>query len=267
MDKELKYEEIKKQLIYANQRLNESQELSRIGSWHWNVVTYEIFWSDMMFKLFGLLPTEEAPSYELALRHIHIKDKKRYKQVIAKAKEDKTGYYLEHLIRCKDKSTMSVISCGKCILDEQGNLLRMIGTMQDITYQKQLIDEKRKAQEGERLKSAFLENISHELRTPLNAILGFSELIINKNLNNEKKEKYIEQINKSGKRLLSFLTDIVDISKIETQCNELFFENYNLNKIIDDLLSEFQKANQNNKIQSIPMVELLKLDMCWKSAL
>jgi len=245
MDIKLKYEEIKKQLNYANQRLNESQELSRIGSWHWNVVTNEIIWSDMMFKILGFLPMEVEPSYELALHHVHIKDKERYEHVLKKALNDKTNYYLESLITCKDKTTLSVISRGKCILDGQGNLLRMIGTVQDVTYQKQLINEKEKAQEGERLKSAFLENISHELRTPLNAILGFSELILKKNIT---KKKYIEQINKSGKRLLSFLTDIMDISKIETGCNKLIFDNHNLNIIFDDLLIEFQKLNTNSEI-------------------
>jgi len=248
MDTGQKYNENKKQLIYATQRLNESQELSRIGSWDWNVVTNEIIWSDMMFKLLGLLPMEAEPSYELVLHHVHIKDKERYQRVLAKALDDKSDYYLENLITYKDQTTLSVISRGKCILDDEGNLLRMIGTVQDVTHQTYL---KKKAQNGERLKTAFLENISHELRTPLNAILGFSELIINKNLSDEKKEKYIEQVDKSGKRLLNFLTDITEISKIESQNNQLFFQNYNLNNLINDLLLEFQKANKNNKVQLI----------------
>lgn len=249
----IKDKKVLSQLIYTNQRLNESQELSRIGSWDWDVNTNIVVWSDMMFKLLGLSPLEVEPSYDLALHHVHKKDKERYELVLAKALETKTEYYLENLITCKDNSTISVISRGKCILDSFGNLTRMMGTVQDVTLEQHL---KEKAQEGERLRSAFLENISHEIRTPLNAILGFSELVVNKNIADKNRAKYIEQINKSGKRLLNFLTDIINISKIETRSSKLFVENCNLNTIVNQLLLEFQKANQNNKIKLKSHTEL-----------
>ncbi|HEX3007506.1 MAG TPA: PAS domain S-box protein [Bacteroidales bacterium] len=81
---------------------------------------------------------------------------------------------------------------------------------------KQLKKAKEKAEESDRLKSAFLSNMSHEIRTPMNAILGFSDLLIKASLTEKKKAEYIGIINSSGNQLLSLINDIIDISKIES---------------------------------------------------
>lgn len=75
---------------------------------------------------------------------------------------------------------------------------------------------KDKAEESDRLKTAFLSNMSHEIRTPMNAILGFSDLLIKTSLTEKKRTEYIEIINSSGNQLLSLINDIIDISKIES---------------------------------------------------
>lgn len=81
---------------------------------------------------------------------------------------------------------------------------------------KELVKAKKKAEESDDLKSAFLANMSHEIRTPMNGILGFTNLLIEPNLNGEDRRRYIEIIHKSGKRLLNTVNDIIDISKIDT---------------------------------------------------
>ncbi|MCF7832217.1 MAG: response regulator [Candidatus Marinimicrobia bacterium] len=80
---------------------------------------------------------------------------------------------------------------------------------------RQLVIAKNKAEESDRLKTIFLTNMSHEVRTPMNAILGFSDLLITRELNMEKQEHYINMIQTAGKQLLSIINDIVDTSKLE----------------------------------------------------
>lgn len=74
---------------------------------------------------------------------------------------------------------------------------------------------KEKAEESDRLKSAFLANVSHEIRTPMNAILGFAEILKNHKLSEEDQQKYYQIIEQSGQRMLNIINDIIDISKIE----------------------------------------------------
>lgn len=80
-----------------------------------------------------------------------------------------------------------------------------------------LINAKHEAESANLAKAAFLANISHELKTPLNSIIGFSEVLLDKTYGeiNEKQEKYLNNIHKSGKRLLEDINDIVELSKAE----------------------------------------------------
>lgn len=74
---------------------------------------------------------------------------------------------------------------------------------------------KNKAEESDRLKSAFLSNMSHEIRTPMNSIIGFSELLEDDELDNNSKRRYIDLIQNNSDKLLNIIDDIIDISKIE----------------------------------------------------
>lgn len=112
----------------------------------------------------------------------------------------------------------------------------------------ELKEAKEKAEESEKLKTAFLANMSHEIRTPLNSILGFSEFLRKKNLLPEKKELYLNMIDNGGQRLLTIISDIVDISKIEAGQFSLSYETCMLNKLIDNLKQQFSLATNKKEI-------------------
>ncbi len=86
---------------------------------------------------------------------------------------------------------------------------------ENVLKQKELEVALEKAQESDRFKSAFLANMSHEIRTPMNGLLGFTELLKEPGLTIDNQESYISIIDKSGRRLLSIINDLVDISKLE----------------------------------------------------
>jgi|WetSurMetagenome_2_1015567.scaffolds.fasta_scaffold00143_30 signal transduction histidine kinase/ligand-binding sensor domain-containing protein/ActR/RegA family two-component response regulator len=81
---------------------------------------------------------------------------------------------------------------------------------------RELLFAKNKAEESDRLKTAFLQNMSHEIRTPMNGILGFLELLKEPDLDEDNKNNYIDIINTSGQRLLTTINDIIEISRIES---------------------------------------------------
>jgi signal transduction histidine kinase/CheY-like chemotaxis protein len=79
----------------------------------------------------------------------------------------------------------------------------------------QLEKAKAKAEESDKLKSSFLANLSHEIRTPMNAILGFTDLLMNTNLEKGEKLEYLKIIDKSGRNLVSIIDDLIEMSKID----------------------------------------------------
>tara|TARA_B110000091_G_C13800761_1_gene470122 strand:- start:1517 stop:2593 length:1077 start_codon:yes stop_codon:yes gene_type:complete len=89
--------------------------------------------------------------------------------------------------------------------------------------------------------------MSHEIRTPLNAILGFSNLLKRDNLSSEKKNKYLDFVESGGKKLLRIISDVVDLSKMDTNHLTLSYETCNLNKLITKLQEEFNLNLKNQK--------------------
>ena len=73
-----------------------------------------------------------------------------------------------------------------------------------------------KAEQSDKLKSAFLANMSHEIRTPLNAIIGFSNLLVSEEMDGEESKEFVSIINQNCEQLLVLISDIIDMSKIES---------------------------------------------------
>lgn len=132
-----------------------------------------------------------------------------------------------------------------------------LAVIQDITarkkYENQLIKAKEKAEESDRLKSAFLTNMSHEIRTPMNGILGFTDLVAREDISTEMRSKYSEIIKSSTDRLLQLLTDIIDFSKIEAGAVELNNQLFNLNTMLSDIIYQKNITLQKDNTKSIDL--------------
>jgi signal transduction histidine kinase len=107
-------------------------------------------------------------------------------------------------------------------------------------------------------KSIFLAKMSHELRTPLNAVIGFSEILLDEvdvNSKNVHKKANLERINSAGKHLLSLVTDVLDLSKIESNFIELKIAKFDLNEVIREVIPNVQPMiakNRNKLVVSCP---------------
>jgi CheY-like chemotaxis protein len=110
---------------------------------------------------------------------------------------------------------------------------------------------KEKAEEADRLKSAFLSNMSHEIRTPMNAILGFTTLLNQSGLSDDDKAKYITYIQNSGKNLLTLINDIIDIAKIEAKQLKFEYSKVDLNQLLDEL-----REQTMNQVDSMEKAQL-----------
>lgn len=110
----------------------------------------------------------------------------------------------------------------------------------------ELMDERRRVEKAEKVKSEFLSMMSHEIRTPLNAILGINYLMLNTEMSNETRIKHLEFMNFSGKQLQSLVTDILDFNKIHEGKVILRPSVFNLHKLCDMLVESFSKKAEEN---------------------
>lgn len=97
------------------------------------------------------------------------------------------------------------------------------------------------------LKGDFLATMSHELRTPLSVIIGFSDLLNSAPLN-EKQQKWLDNINSSGKHLLNLLNDVLELAKIEAGKMQVKPEDFQIREVCDSVVNIFKQQAENKRL-------------------
>jgi PAS domain S-box-containing protein len=234
--------------------LKETQTIAHLGTYILSIENNTWKSSPILDTIFGISPTYEK-SIQSWISIVH----PEWKQIIL-------DYFMNgvvthqpkfnkiyKIIRIDDKEERWIHGLGEVLFNESDQPIKVIGTVQDITDHKRIEEEliiaKEKAEESDRLKSAFLTNMSHEIRTPMNGILGFSGLLKEPNLTNEEQQEYIGIIEKSGARMLNIINDIIDISKIESGLMEVSVSETNINEQIEYIYNFFKPEADAKGIQ------------------
>jgi len=201
-------------------------------------------------------------------------------QNIEKRKQGIAEQHDFEFIRKDGKKIFTTVETAP-LIDEKGEYIGAIAGLMDITARKriemQLIERneeyeslnealrqinealklsKEKAEESDRLKTAFLQNMSHEIRTPMNAIIGFSELLDDSDLSPEKRKSFTTIIISSTHQLLSIVTDILTISSIDTNQEKVSIKQVCVNEIIIELLAIFKSQSFNQNISLFAQQQL-----------
>jgi len=259
--------------------LNEAQKIGRMGNWEWNITSNEIKWSDETYRIFGFEPNAVVATFERFIGMIHSDDTDRVEEALKKALENKSVYQVEHRIILGSGEERVISERGQVSCNSEGAPIRMVGVCQDISEYHQakkelelhknnleelverrtvdLAKARDDAQQASRAKSAFLANMSHELRTPLNAIIGYSEIMLEdvKDIDEESLTKDLKKVLQSGKYLLTLISDILDLSKIEADKLELQSEKIDLKSLVESVVSTIDptiRKNNNKFVADIP---------------
>ena len=204
----------------AEERLALAIAGSNEGIWDWDRTTDSVYLSARWKAIIGYADHELPNSIDEWRKRIHPEDAER---VLAANdsffSSDATHFVIEYRLRHKDGGYRWVLGRGTCLRDAQGQPYRMAGSHADITERKameqELIDARDQALAASRSKSEFLANMSHEIRTPLNGILGMLQLLEGLEQSAEQRQ-YVQMAANSARRLTGLLSDILDLSRIES---------------------------------------------------
>ncbi len=149
---------------------------------------------------------------------------------------DRINKELKDRIFAEEKLLKNEIS-----LKEKNEELNRSNT-QMLRINEELLTAKEKAEESDRLKTAFIQNISHEIRTPMNGIVGFLNLLQQPSVGTEKRNEYIEIINSCTLQLATLVNDLIDISKIETGAIDLYISEFEVDQLLNDVCDTYSKS-------------------------
>jgi PAS domain S-box-containing protein len=227
----------------------------------WSSPGTPVWYSPRFKELLGYGEHEFPDVLGSWMSRLHPEDKDRVLAAIAAHIERNVPYDVEYRLCTKQGEYRWFSARGQAIRDEMGHMLRMAGSLRDITERRRTEEAlqaltaslEQKVQErttelaiardqalaATRHKSEFLANMSHELRTPLNAVIGFSEVLLERMFGdvNPKQEEYLQDILSSGRHLLTLINDILDLSKIEAGRMELELTTFHLPEVLQKTLA------------------------------
>ena len=260
------------ELTRSKQILDETGRLAKVGGWEVDLKKNELFWSDIVYQIHEVDP-DYQPTVESAINFYSPESIPVISEAVNQAiKEGKSFDVDLQLITAKQKRIW-VRAIGQAYR-VNGEIVKIGGVFQDITERKQaeqelinanlelvfqnkekekraveLIIAKEKAEESDRLKEAFLNNISHEIRTPFNGILGFLSILQDHDLADDEREEYIGIINQSADRLMNTINDIVEVSHIQSGIVKLTIQETNIKKLTDELFDQFNAIAESKGLE------------------
>jgi PAS domain S-box-containing protein len=125
----------------SEERYALAQRVANIGSWDWDVLSGDLHWSDQIEPMFGFAPGEFAVTYENFLQSVHPEDHQYVVDSVDACVNEGADYDIEHRIVWPDGTVRWVSETGDVVRDDEGNAIRMVGIVQDITERKQAEEE------------------------------------------------------------------------------------------------------------------------------
>jgi PAS domain S-box-containing protein len=249
----------------SERRLSEAQKMAQLGHWIWDVRTGNVEWSEEVFKIFHLDPKEFTPHIDsiLALSPWP-EDHERDRELIRKAMEtNEKGAYEQRFLR-PDGSIGYYHSTFQGKYDDGGNLISIVGTVQDITERKRAEEEIKRLNadlEGRiRERTAQLEasnkelesfaySVSHDLRAPLRAMDGFSAVLLSgyPDKLDEQGRHYLNRIQAASQRMGQLINDLLNLSRVTR--GEFITRQVDLSTLAREIAAELQARDPQRKAE------------------
>jgi PAS domain S-box-containing protein len=204
--------------LLLTERLSLATAVAKVGVWDWDLARDTVTWDTTMFEIYGLPPVVPMP-YRTWSSAVYAEDRPAAEAALQLAIATKGEGAGEYRIVRPDGALRTVAAVERVILDDRGQVRRLIGVNKDVTERREaeLILE-RSRQEQMRFKDEFLSHVSHELRSPLTAIKQFASILhagLAGELNPEQLQ-YQEIVLKNIGQLQSMIDDLLEVTRLET---------------------------------------------------
>ncbi|MBF0451734.1 MAG: ABC transporter substrate-binding protein [Candidatus Magnetomorum sp.] len=212
-----------------------------------------IFVSDGCFELTGYKSSELCFDMEVAYGDLlHPDDREMVWNLIQDAIIKKTTFELTYRIHVKSGQTKWVWEQGLGVFNERGELMALEGLINDITENKLALEKleqaKKSAEIANHTKNAFLANMSHEIRSPISGIIGMIKMVLDITSEKDVRENLLTVLD-AANSLSTIINDILDLSKIEEKKLEMVAINFNISKILHQVLKIFSYAISNKGLE------------------
>lgn len=243
----------------SEERLRLAQKAAEIGTWDWNIPTNELIWSEEIKDIFGIDPDDFEGTYDSFLGYVHPDDRRFVKDSVYLCLKEDKEYDIEHRIIHPDGSVHWVRENGDVIRDSNGDPLRMIGIVQEITQRKQnekkitrlnynLLHQTAELSAVNKELEAFSYSVSHDLRSPLRSIDGFSQALLEdyEELLDDEGKDYLNRIRKATSRMAELIEGLLKLSRITR--HELEIKKINISKMSETIIDSFKKNNPKRNV-------------------
>ncbi len=242
--------------LQAENRLKDSEERFELalkgmndGLWDFDPVRRTVYLAPRYKALLGYTDAEYPDSADAWSRDLHPDDRDATMAHVVDYLDGREDEYKNFFrLRHKDGRYRWFMSRGIAVRNEQGQAIRFVGAITDMTEQKEMEEElreaKRRAESANTAKTEFLANVSHEMRTPMNVIIGLSGILSRTGLN-EKQKQFVATLQSSADSLLTIINDMLDIAKIEDNMMELESLPFSVGSLMDRVISMMSvRANE-----------------------
>ncbi len=210
-DRKLAEEELRR----SEANLAEAQRIAHLGSWEWDLPENTERWSDEVYRIFGYVPRQVAPTYEIFLASVHPDDRDRVRAAVDAALQNEKPYSIDHRIILPDGTERIVHEQAEVMFDDEGEPLRMVGTVHDVTERRRAEEQVKRALA---VRNQFLSVASHELKTPVTLMKGYAQILEKRarQQGDSAALKPLVTINRQADRMGRLINDLLDVSRIES---------------------------------------------------
>ncbi|GMA62698.1 ATP-binding protein [Alicyclobacillus fastidiosus] len=225
------YKRIEEALRTSKDNLKLAQKIAHLGHWDWDIVNDDIYWSDEVYRLTGLHPGERAVGSltEFVDAFVHPEDRALVYQSVTAALRG-SPYDLELRTLRADGSYRLVHVIGETAFNSDGEPIRLFGTVQDITVQRQT-EELLRTSEKLSVAGQLAAGIAHEIRNPLTVLKGFVQILSCKAQG--KDEQHFALMKSELSRIESIVSELLFLAK--PQCTT--FQHQDIRVILEEVLT------------------------------